>query len=543
MAPLRRLLPAGGMLLLFACCQAQNADQQSLGGVHKAGWLHQHAHQVKVDPNAPEDVAYKAKKTVWTNDLAEQQKVAYKHQEEIKLLQSKKKQSRLKPGQTQAAIKLAKENAAEAKVLAVEAARARKEEKQQQSKALAKERQRASKSIVGYDDDDEHSDSEDGGDDDDQSRRENYQAEHKGEDDPYRGKPTHYPSFPPTLPPSVPTAHPTWDEDNEHDIHMLKEQERAWLEEKQVSEMDPSVLHPVLSGKPTTAPTFNPTASVAPTSVPTINLGAKDDDDDGGYTTSPTFQPSFYSFAPTRKSTPSPTSPPTQKQTVAPTSWNTVAPKTTVPTLQPTAPTSEQVITPAPTQMPTTPATKPIGEDPNDPCTIMWKRVEVDCKDLSYHGSWCVKLCTKRMNDNPEYAVERASCPIMWRRKLGKELCWSVKNCEPVMDYFCGDFKGKALSIPTSTGVDVKVDGCDFCINHYVWREPPIYNYGCFMTNMYHASNPYCKRGVSPEYLKESKAYVKYNSHYQKKARSKYEANMVATGEFKDDTGKIKYTP
>ena len=80
MAPLRRLLPAGGMLLLFACCQAQNADQQSLGGVHKAGWLHQHAHQVKVDPNAPEDVAYKAKKTVWTNDLAEQQKVAYKHQ-------------------------------------------------------------------------------------------------------------------------------------------------------------------------------------------------------------------------------------------------------------------------------------------------------------------------------------------------------------------------------------------------------------------------------------------------------------------------------
>jgi hypothetical protein len=43
------------------------------------------------------------------------------------------------------------------------------------------------------------------------------------------------------------------------------------------------------------------------------------------------------------------------------------------------------------------------------------------------------------------------------------------------MDYFCGDFKGKALSIPTSTGVDVKVDGCDFCINHYVWREPPIY--------------------------------------------------------------------
>ena len=61
------------------------------------------------------------------------------------------------------------------------------------------------------------------------------------------------------------------------------------------------------------------------------------------------------------------------------------------------------------------------------------------------------------------------------RRHLGHDWCWAEKACTGVVDYFCGDFRGKALKVPTDSGVEVEVDGCELCLNHYVWRTPPIY--------------------------------------------------------------------
>jgi hypothetical protein len=42
------------------------------------------------------------------------------------------------------------------------------------------------------------------------------------------------------------------------------------------------------------------------------------------------------------------------------------------------------------------------------------------------------------------------------------------------MDYFCGSFKGQALTINTGTKA-VKAEGCSFCVNYYIWKPVPIY--------------------------------------------------------------------
>jgi hypothetical protein len=42
------------------------------------------------------------------------------------------------------------------------------------------------------------------------------------------------------------------------------------------------------------------------------------------------------------------------------------------------------------------------------------------------------------------------------------------------MNYFCGEFKGHALTIMTGTE-NIKAEGCGFCINYYISKPLPIY--------------------------------------------------------------------
>jgi hypothetical protein len=175
--------------------------------------------------------------------------------------------------------------------------------------------------------------------------------------------------------------------------------------------LKPPTLQPTMVATP-----FPTHVSAAPTGVPTIDLSSRDDDDDSGNTAAPTLLPTFFSHAPTKQVTDSPTkeamsptAPPSKRPTIFQTSAPVQKPTwkpTAIPVQHPTSKTDSLAPTAPPTEAPV---------DPNGPCAVMWKRAQVDCADLEYHGAWCVKLCIKRLESKVEYAPERAACPIMWK--------------------------------------------------------------------------------------------------------------------------------
>jgi hypothetical protein len=193
----------------------------------------------------------------------------------------------------------------------------------------------------------------------------------------------------------------------------------------------------------------------------------------------------------------------------------------------------------------------------HDPCDLMWNMVKEHCIDYRYQGSWCVKLCSKRV----EFEVTPRAvaghwhgkkvpsnpallCPNKWKAKLGREWCWSMDDCTKVMDYFCGSFKGKALQLKGSSaarGVVTEVDGCRVCVDYYVHRQKRIFNYRCFQKHMHSATHPYCKTGVDPAYLKRYPTFAHAHDWYQEVKA--LQSQMAADGDFKDDTGKGVYTP
>jgi hypothetical protein len=63
------------------------------------------------------------------------------------------------------------------------------------------------------------------------------------------------------------------------------------------------------------------------------------------------------------------------------------------------------------------------------------------------------------------------------------------------------------------------------------------------MSKLFNHKKPYCKTGVPKEFKDMYGTFVKYNSHYEKAARVKFEKDLEANGKFKDDTGKKKYSP
>ena len=75
------------------------------------------------------------------------------------------------------------------------------------------------------------------------------------------------------------------------------------------------------------------------------------------------------------------------------------------------------------------------------------------------------------------------------------DLCWGGKvlhaikskgyskwkpNCKPVMNFYCGRYKGQTLA---SRGGH-KFHACDVCVNHFFWEMPPIMEYGCWMSQL-----------------------------------------------------------
>ena len=55
---------------------------------------------------------------------------------------------------------------------------------------------------------------------------------------------------------------------------------------------------------------------------------------------------------------------------------------------------------------------------------------------------------------------------------------WTL-NCTPVMDFYCGTYKGKVLK--STTGA--KYHACDVCVEHFIAEK--IYSFGCWRNTLH----------------------------------------------------------
>jgi hypothetical protein len=67
-----------------------------------------------------------------------------------------------------------------------------------------------------------------------------------------------------------------------------------------------------------------------------------------------------------------------------------------------------------------------------DPCEHLYNEVQHSCTPIQYKGSWCVKMCTKKIEANPQNAGFLRQCPTEWKKKLTDDFCWSKADCVPV---------------------------------------------------------------------------------------------------------------
>ena len=80
-------------------------------------------------------------------------------------------------------------------------------------------------------------------------------------------------------------------------------------------------------------------------------------------------------------------------------------------------------------------------------------------------------------------------------------------------DYFCGQLKGRPVIVKPfderpegmlleaadilKANKHLLGDACEYCVQQYIWKEPPIRNFGCFLEQL---KAGYCKEGVSETY-------------------------------------------
>lgn len=136
-------------------------------------------------------------------------------------------------------------------------------------------------------------------------------------------------------------------------------------------------------------------------------------------------------------------------------------------------------------------------------------------------------------------------CPVKWKRRLGKEWCWSTADCTGVLDYFCGHFRGKSHKVTNDAGEKKEVDACELCVSYYVHRPRPIFNWQCFVRRLESTVSPYCQdpAAVSPGYLAKYHTFVQQKDLTWRDGRSALMAHFLMKGKFKDDRGTGVYTP
>jgi hypothetical protein len=215
----------------------------------------------------------------------------------------------------------------------------------------------------------------------------------------------------------------------------------------------------------------------------------------------PTPAPTVFPTPPT----PAPTEYPTSSPTKTPT-WPTARP-TLWPTNVPTLP------TPAPTVAPT--GTDCYPEQVKAALLSVCKHYGASTKNIS--PVQCIHSCetqikAKIKKGNP-FVEHLASCKdVVWKKQVRTDIC-NPKDCVPVIDHFCEKYKGilllqkqnytksvlshivslrkqnpaKAKKLEQYLSVKYQarcldphnsaqcdyLDGCDFCVQHYIWLKTP----------------------------------------------------------------------
>ena len=210
-------------------------------------------------------------------------------------------------------------------------------------------------------------------------------------------------------------------------------------------------------------------------------------------------------------------------------------PPTAVPTQYPTA-----VPTQYPTGKPTVPPPTPVAWTEPE-CAEIIKLVQEKCADMRGAGGYCVQPCEERIvKTNSLIALGKLGCSDKkngWKAYMVKEWCWGgerlivskkkgahwVGNCEPVMDFYCAQYKGQVLTGKDRDGEPIKVDACNVCVNHQFWQH--IQNFGCWMSLL--RGRKYCgkqPKGVQRYYHGLNKFNSPWNGKWLKTHPTQLEA-------------------
>jgi hypothetical protein len=167
----------------------------------------------------------------------------------------------------------------------------------------------------------------------------------------------------------------------------------------------------------------------------------------------------------------------------------TTAKPRVIPTPAPTSAASDQRV-PAPTP----------GSWDTPACGRVIEVVNTECAKMRNTGPYCVNSCEKLVQTVAE-PEDLEACPVDWMRYDRTQFCWGNYkeehyggkvhpgvDCRPVMDLFCGKFKGMVFhnkNNPSETW-----NACETCVDRYFWLKRPVNNYGCWMENL--KSGKYC---------------------------------------------------
>ena len=145
----------------------------------------------------------------------------------------------------------------------------------------------------------------------------------------------------------------------------------------------------------------------------------------------------------------------------------------------------------------------------SDECKPIIDLVQAGCADMKGGGNYCVRPCQDAVNKaavDADINIYQCNDRRGWKNYVSSVWCWGGKhqinvhgtlkwkpNCVPVMDFYCGRYKGEVFHNARNTE---KYDACDVCVNYYFWGDPQIFEFGCWMSQL--RLHKFCKQHAKP---------------------------------------------
>lgn len=148
--------------------------------------------------------------------------------------------------------------------------------------------------------------------------------------------------------------------------------------------------------------------------------------------------------------------------------------------------------TTAPTAVPTAyPTINLLIETKINACKRLRKQVDTKCKSLFGKIFDCTKQCHQIIMDlaktDQQTTDDLVYCPIIWQNYMREDFCWP-DNCVPVIKWMCSDMMKKVIpgyfkftGRPDREEDLIYYGGCDVCMDHYIWKHPPIRDFKCWL--------------------------------------------------------------